>query len=425
MALETWQDDLMRCSRCSYCKWIPHPVMTDTRFLSGCPSIERYQFHGWSAGGRTIAALSLLRGRTEVTDTFLDMVYQCQMCGSCDVSCKGERDFEPYEYMQELRIRCVEQGDILPEHMDRIDGLRSDDNMLGRPKGERGEWAQGLPVKIIGREKAEVLFHAGCRYSFDPTLRQTVRDGLSLLLDAGVDVGIQGADENCCGGRAYEMGFAGELAKYARHNIEVWRAAGVKTVVTPCGDCFQAFRVLYEKDGHRNEVEILHITELLERLVRQGAITLRNEVPMTVTYQDPCHLGRLADPWVHWNGERKKVDGQLLIHDPPKRKRCGAQGVYDAPRELLRAIPGLTLVEMPRTREYAWCCGAGGGVLEAYPDFAAWTAQQRVDEARTVGAEALVTACGWCKHSLTLSGDAGDGDAMKIVDIIDLVRKAV
>jgi Fe-S oxidoreductase len=425
MSLETFQDDLMRCSRCSYCKWIPHQVMTDTRFLTGCPSIERFQFHGWSAGGRVIAALSLLRGRTEITETFLDMVYQCQMCGACDVSCKGERDFEPYEYMQELRIHCVEQGEILPEHMEVIDGLRSDDNMLGEPKAERGDWAEGLPVKNLTEQKAEVLFHAGCRYSFDSTLRQTVRDALTLLLDAGVDVAVMGADENCCGGRSYEMGFAGEFVKYARHNVELWKASGVKTVVTPCADCFQAFRVLYEKAGHHVDVEIVHITELLDRLVKEGTIKLRNEVPMTVTYHDPCHLGRLADPWVSWEGERKKVEGQLLIHDPPKRKRCGALGVYDAPRELLRAIPGLTLVEMHRIREYGWCCGAGGGVLEAYPDFAAWSAAGRVDEARSVGAEALVTACGWCKHTLTTSDDAADGKPMNVVDIVDLVRKAV
>jgi len=424
MSLETWQDDLMRCSRCSYCKWIPHQVMTDTRFLGGCPSIERFQFHGWSAGGRVIAALSLLKGRTQINDAFLDMVYQCQMCGSCDVSCKGERDFEPYEYMQELRIRCVEEGEILPEHMDVIEGLRREDNMLGQPKAARGNWAEGLPVKNLATEKAEVLFHAGCRYSYDESLRKTVRDGLSLLLDAGVDVGIMGADENCCGGRSYEMGFAGEFAKYAQHNIETWKTSGVKTVVTPCADCYQAFKVLYEKNGHRNTVEIVHITEMLDRLVKQGTIRLRNEVPLTVTYHDPCHLGRLAEPWVHWTGERKKVNGQLLIHDPPKAKRCGAGGVYDAPRELLRAIPGLTLVEMPRNREYGWCCGAGGGVLEAYPDFASWSAAKRLDEAQTTGAAALVTACGWCRHTFATT-DATSGPSMKVLDIIDLVRQAV
>jgi Fe-S oxidoreductase len=424
MALETHRDDLMRCTRCSYCKWVPHQVMSDTRFLTACPSIERFHFHGWSAGGRVIAALSLLKGRTEITDAFLDMVYQCQMCGACDVSCKVERDLEPYEYMQELRIRCVEEGEMLPEHMDLIEGLRREDNMLGQPKARRGDWAKGLDVKDLTAEKAEVLFHAGCRFAFDESLRGTVRDGLSLLVRAGVDVGIMGAEENCCGGRSYEMGYVGEFAKYAEHNVDTWKTAGVKRVVTPCADCYQAFRVLYDKSGNQHPVEILHITEYLARLVKEGVIRMTREVPLAATYHDPCHLGRLADPWVHWEGERKKVRGQLLVHDPPKRKRCGARGVYEAPRELLRAIPGLRFVEMHRIKEYGWCCGAGGGVLEAYPDFASWAAGQRLEEARSVGAEAIVTACGWCKRTLAGAADAG-GTGIQVLDIIDLVQQAL
>jgi Fe-S oxidoreductase len=424
MSLDTYQDDLMRCTRCSYCKWVPHQVMSDTRFLTGCPSIERFNFHGWSASGRVIASLSLLKGRTEITDRFLDMVYQCQMCGSCDVSCKVERDFEPYEYMLALRARCVEDGEMLPEHMDVIDSLRKHDNVLGEAKAHRGDWAAGLAVKDLTTEKAEVLFHAGCRYAFDENLRQTVRDGLALLVSAGVDVGIMGAEENCCGGRSYEMGYVGEFAKYAQHNVDTWKTAGVKHVVTPCADCFQAFKVLYDMNGQQHSVEIVHLTEYLARLVNEGTIRMKKEVPLTVTYHDPCHLGRLADPWVHWEGERKKVLGQLLIHDPPKRKRCGANGVYEAPRELLRAIPGLTFVEMHRIREYGWCCGAGGGVLEAYPDFATWTAGERLDEAQSVGAEAIVSACGWCKRTLSDAGD-GNGRAMKVFDIIDLIQQAL
>jgi Fe-S oxidoreductase len=398
--------------------------MSDTRFLTGCPSIKRFNFHGWSASGRVIASLSLLKGRTEITDRFLDMVYQCQMCGACDVSCKVERDFEPYEYMLALRARCVEEGAMLPEHMDVIDGLRRQDNVLGQPKARRGDWADGLTVKHLPTEKAEVLFHAGCRFAFDESLRQTVRGGLGLLIGAGVDVGIMGAEENCCGGRSYEMGYVGEFAKYAQHNVDTWTTAGVKCVVTPCADCYQTFKVLYDKDGRQHTVEIVHLTEYLARLVKQGTIRMRNTVPLTVTYHDPCHLGRLADPWGHWEGERKKVRGQLLIHDPPKRKRCGADGVYEAPRELLRAIPGLTFVEMHRIREYGWCCGAGGGVLEAYPDFASWTAAERLDEACSVGAEAIVTACGWCKRTLSDAGN-GNGRGLQVLDIIDLVQQAL
>lgn len=424
MSLERHEEDLMRCTRCSYCKWVPHQVMSDARFLTVCPSIERYKFHSWSAGGRLISALSLLKGRTDFTDTFLDVVYQCQMCGACDVSCKVERDLEPYEVMQDLRTRCVEEGQILIPHMEVVDGLKQEDNMLGQPKERRGNWAEGLGVKDLTHERAEVLFHAGCRYSFDEEFWPALRDSLTLLERAGTDVGILGRDENCCGGRSYEMGFSGELTKYAQHNTDTWRTAGIKTVVTPCADCYQAFKVLYDKNGNAPSVEVLHISEIIARLVRQGKIKMTREVPLTVTYHDPCHLGRLAEPWVHWEGKRVKVMGQLLVHDPPKKKRCGAVGVYDAPREILRAIPGLQFVEMYRIREYGWCCGAGGGVREAYPEFATWTAGQRLEEARAVGAEALVSACGWCKRSF-IDARSDTGRDIKVYDLIELVQQAL
>lgn len=424
MALDTYEQDMMRCTRCSYCKWIPHQVMSDSRFLTVCPSIEKYNFHGWSAGGRQIAALSLLKGRTNIEDNFLDMIYQCQMCGGCDVSCKVERDLEPYEVMQQLRISCIEQGDIIPEHIAIIDGLKKDDNMMMESKEKRGEWAEGLGVKILTKDIAEVLFHAGCRYSFDRELWPTCKSALTILLNAGVDIGILGREETCCGGRSFEMGFEGEMKKYAQHNAETWRSMGIKKVITACADCYHAFRVLYDRAGCEHLPEVLHITQFIDQLIQEGKIKLTKKVVLTVTYHDPCHLGRLAEPWVHWEGTRIKVDGQMVVHDPPKKKRCGAGGVYEAPRNILRAIPGLNFVEMYRIREYAWCCGAGGGVREAYPEFANWTAVKRLEEAKAVGAESLVSACPLCKRNFT---DAANeiGGGVGVHDIVELVQQSI
>jgi Fe-S oxidoreductase len=398
--------------------------MSDSHFLTVCPSIDRYNFHGWSAGGRQIAALSLLKGRTNVGEKFLDMIYQCQMCGGCDVSCKIERDLEPYEVMQQLRIMCIERGDIIPEHLLFIDGLKKEDNMMMESKEKRGDWAEGLNVKVLTKEHADVLFHAGCRYSFDHELWSTCRSALTILLNAGVDIGILGKEETCCGGRSYEMGYASELMKYAEHNTDTWKAAGVKTVVTPCADCYQAFKVLYSKTGQKHAVEVLHITEFIDRLMKEGKIRLTKRVPLTVTYHDPCHLGRLAEPWVHWEGKKVKVNGQMVVHDPPKKKRCGANGVYEAPRDILRKIPGLNFVEMHRIREYAWCCGAGGGVKEAYPDFAEWTAARRLEEAAVVGAKALVSACPWCKRNF-IDATPNTDARVEVYDIIELVEQAI
>jgi Fe-S oxidoreductase len=424
MALKDFEKDMWRDSRCGYCKVIPHVMMIDPRFINACPSIAKYNFHGFSAGGRMVAGLSLLIDRVEYTEGFLDMIYKCQMDGACDVSCKVDRDLEPLQVMQELRIKCVEDGQLIAGHQPVLEGLRKEDNMLQRKKADRGKWAEGLGVKQLPGQKAEVLFHTGCRYSFDEELWPVVQGSMNILKKAGVDVGIMGKDEACCGGRAYEMGYEAELVKYADHNIQAWKTAGVKTVVTACSCCYQTFKVLYDKIGKKPDVEIYHFTEYLDKLIKEGKIKFTKNVSVKVTYHDPCHLGRLSEPWIHWNGKEVKVAGQMVIHEPPKKYRRGAEGVYDIPRDILRAIPGLDLVEMYRIREYAWCCGAGGGVKEAYPDFAIWTASERITEAKDVGAEALVSACGWCKRNFT-DAVRETGNKIEVFDIIDLVQKAL
>jgi Fe-S oxidoreductase len=145
---------------------------------------------------------------------------------------------------------------------------------------------------------------------------------------------------------------------------------------------------------------------------------------MTVTYHDPCHLGRQGEPYVAWEGAEKKIRGQIVVYEPRRPRNNGAWGIYDPPREILRSIPGVRLVEMERIREYSWCCGAGGGVREAYPEYSRWTASERVSEARASGAEALATACPWCERNFLDSIEAS-GNAMKVFDVLDLVQMAL
>jgi Fe-S oxidoreductase len=381
-------------------------------------------FHAYSAGGKMIAALALLDGRIDYTDKLVEIIYQCQMDGACDVSCKVNRDMDPLEVMLELRAKCVEEGQVLPAHMVMIESLKSDDNTLGEPKAERGKWAEGLDVKDIAKGKADVLYFAGCRYSFDQDLRKITRDALSLLKKAGVDVGISGKEEACCGGRAFEIGYRGELTKYAEHNMETWNAAGVRTVVTPCSDCYGAFKFHYPRLGKEMNFEVLHITEYLDRLIKEGSLKPTNKVPMQVTYHDPCHLGRLSEPYIPWEGVERKVLGQVIVKDPPKDYRRGTNGIYEPPRDVLRSIPGLELVEMERTKEYAWCCGAGGGVKEAYPEFALSTADERIEEAMATGAEALVTSCSWCERNFRDALERS-GANIKLYDTVELLIEAL
>jgi len=303
--------------------------------------------------------------------------------------------------MQGLRVKLVEDGQLLPEHMFLIENLRKEDNMMLKPKADRGKWAEGLDIKNITKEPAEVVFHAGCHLCYDEELCKVARIAVTMLKKAGVDVGIMGQDEICCGARVYDMGYRGEFTKYATSNIESWATAHVKTVVTACSDGYYAIKRLYPELG--SNVEVLHIVELIERLIKEDKITFTKPIPMTVTYHDPCHLGRRSNVY---------VPGKAIM------------GVYEPPREILRSIPGLELVEMYRIKEYAWCCGAGGGVVDAYPDFSIWTAKERIEEAKYTGAEAIVSACPWCERNFIDAIDARH-EKMKVYDIIELVQLAI
>jgi Fe-S oxidoreductase len=282
-----------------------------------------------------------------------------------------------------------------------IENLRKEDNMMLKPKAERGKWAEGLDIKNITREPAEVVFHAGCHLCYDEDLWEIARTAVTLLKKAGVDVGIMGQDEICCGGRVYDMGYRGEFTKYATSNIESWTTAHVKTVVTTCSDGYYAIKRLYPDLG--SKFEVLHIVEFIDRIIKEEKIKFTKTVPMTVTYHDPCHLGRRSNIY---------IPGKAIM------------GVYEPPRKILRSIQGLELVEMYRIKEYAWCCGAGGGVVDAYPEFSAWTADERIEEAKCTGAEAIVSACPWCERNFT-DAIKRKGETMKVYDLLEIVQLAM
>jgi Fe-S oxidoreductase len=322
----------------------------------------------------------------------------------------------------ELRAKLVEDGQCLPQHKAMIDSFRKEGNTLSKPKADRGKWAEGLDVKRSNKEKAEVVFHAGCQFSYDEELQKAARAAVTLLKNAGVDISIMDEKETCCGTRAYTMGYRREFTKSAASHIEAWTEAGVKKVVTSCSDCYYGFKRLYPKAG--SKFEVLHTVEFIDRLIKEGKIKFTQRIPMTVTYHDPCHLGRQGEPYVPWNGVEKKIRNQVVVYEPRRPRYNGAWGVYDPPRNVLRSIPGLELVEMERIREYAWCCGAAGGVREAYPDFAKWTATERIEEAKSTGAEAIVSACPWCERNF-IDAIHTLAEKMKVLDVVELVQQAM
>ena len=423
MALEDFAAEMDRCSQCSYCKWIPFDHVKSWRFAKNCPSVSYHNFNSYSARGRYAVARSLITGQSGYSDTVRNIVFTCMACGSCDVSCKICRyNLEPLEMVRELKFRLVEDGQGLAEHKAVIESLQKEHNTMRQPKAGRGEWADGLDVPRLFSAKAEVLFHAGCRSSYDEDLQKSARAAVRLLKNAGVDVGIMGEREMCCGGRVYSMGYRDEFTRLATANMQAWARAGVKTVVTSCADGTHAFKRLYPQLG--SQVEVLHTVEFIARLIKEGKLTFRSEIPMTVTYHDPCHLGRQGEPYVPWQGVEKKIKSQIVVYEPNRPRYNGAWGVYDPPREILRSIPGVELVEMERIREYSWCCGAGGGVREAYPEFSMWTAGERIAEAKATGAQALVSACPWCERNF-MDAIHALGDTMQVYDIVELVQKAM
>ncbi len=424
MALEDYRAMVKRCSRCSYCKWIPFAQVKSWRFAKGCPSIEYGKFQSYSASGRLGVSLALLEERIGYTDGLMDIVFKCMLDGCCDVACKVCRyDLEPVEVMRQLRFKLIDDGQFPFQDIPLIDHLRKEDNTMMQPKAERGAWAAGLDVKDLTQERGDVVFHVGCRLSYDEELWRIPRTAVTLLRNAGIDVGIMGRDENCCGGRLCDMGYRGEFLKYAENNIDAWKTAGVKTVVTACSDGYHAFKRLYPAEFDF-KFNVLHITEFLDQLIREGKIKFTKTVPMTVTYHDPCHLGRRGEAYVPWAGEQKKIRGQVLIYEPRKPRYNGAHGVYEPPRNVLKSIPGIQLVEMERNREYAWCCGAGAGVRERYPEFSLWTAAKRIEEAAATGAEAIASACSHCERNF-IDAINDRGEKMKVYDIVDLVQEAI
>jgi Fe-S oxidoreductase len=426
MAMESVEKNALRCLRCSNCKWVPGAHVKSWRFAQICPSIFRYNFHAYSGGGKVIIAASILSGRTELTDEVVDVIFRCQLCSGCDIACRPSMGgfVEPLDVIRELRIKAIGEGFLIPEHMMVIEGLKNEDNMMQKTKAERGDWAEGLEVKNLAQEKAEVVLHAGCRASFDPDLRDLVRGTVHILREAGVDFGIMGKDEACCGGRAYSMGYMGEFTKFAEHSIETWKKTGAKKVVFICADGFGALKNLYPKVIENIDIEVLHISQYLDELIKEGKIKFSKEVPMKVTYHDPCNLGRIGESYAKWEGVEKKLPGPIIEFDPPKPERYGVNGVYDPPRNILKAIPGVELIEMERIREHSWCCGAGGGIIDAYPDFALSTARERIEEANSTGAEAIVSSCPWCIRNFR---DAVEeyGYNLAVYDVTELVFKAM
>jgi len=407
--------DMSKCIKCKGCNWVDHIYMPGVRFSTRCPSATRYLFDSYGAYGKMRIGLALVEGRLDYSDQLLKILYACSLCGACDIGCKRNLDLEIELTLEALRIKAVKDGKgPMPQQKKIAQNILMEHNRFGAPHQNRTKW---LPEGIRPSPKADVLYFVGCSASYtNPEIAQAT---VKILNASGTPFMLM-PDEWCCGNMLYSVGMIDEARELAQHNIDVVRQTGATTLLLSCAEGYRMWKVDYPKILNMATADlgfrVVHLVEFIDELLKKGALKLAKRVDLRLTYHDSCSLSRLSEPWVPWEGER----GLWGMVSPPLDRRRGTNGVYQPPRDILKAIPGVELVEMPRMRENAFCCGAGRGTLEAFPDFALWAAEQRLAEVKEVGAQAIVSACPWCKDNFT-KVISQNGERLKVFDISELV----
>jgi len=415
--LEDYRYDARHCIGQNHCRHIDLNYVRGTDFQLRCPPWAKEIMHAYGAPGKLNFAYFLLTGKLDPSNpTLREVVFKDPLCGACDNACKRNLDHEVQLTLESLRARLVEKGNgPMPQHVPVTENIESGRNYHGKEQAQRLDW---IPKDVKIASRADILYYVGCRAAFVDTEIATAT--ARILNAANTDFMIM-EDEPCCGHFLFITGQIEKARKLAEENLKLLRDSGAKTVVFNCAHGYKAIKVDYPKllglSTSDLGFEVKHITELVDQWLMEGKLKLKNNINMKLTYHDPCNLGRLSEPWVSWEGVREDWG----VFNPPRNMRRGIHGVYEPPRNILKAIPGVELVEMVRHHENAWCCGNEAGVTEAFPDVASWTASERLREAASTGAEAIVSACPACKENLN---DA-DQNGMKVYDITELIARAV
>lgn len=336
-------------------------------------------------------------GKAEIED-FVQNLYECSTCGQCEVVCPAH--IETVSLWEELR-RIVVQADYGPLEVQKalVKSVKAFDNPWQQPRAGRTKWARkalkdGLIRQLprdIKKTRAKVLLFFGCTASYDVNVRQVAINNINILETLGIDYGILGAEEKCCASVLLRMGDP-EHHRVFKENIDIFNSLGIDTLISSCSGCFKTIMQDYPRIAPLN-FEVLHSVEFYARLLKKGNLKFSHPVERTVTYHDPCHLGR-------------------------------ATGGFDAPRMIMEAIPGLKLIEMPRNREYSRCCGAGGGLKAGFPDIQNKMARRRIHEAEETGADALVSSCPFCFQGLNIGISALESQLV-MRDISALVAESL
>jgi len=411
--LANYKYDMERCVGCKGCVWVDHIYMPNVRFGIRCPSNIYEIFDAYSSLGRAKIGLGVLEGRLGFSQKLLDVIYKCNLCGACDAGCKRNLDLEPLSILESLRAKCVAEGNgPLPEHKRVAEQIIKTGNRFGAPRQNRLEW---MPDGMVS-SKADFVYFPGCAASYID--RDIAKATVNILKIAGRKFATLGDQDICCGHPLVDVGLIDQAKKVAEANIQALKKVGAKMIITSCAECYKTWKVdypkLFGKSTRDMDYKVVHLSELVDELLERGVIHFSKDVRMKVTWHDPCHLGRLSEPWVHWEGEH----GKWGLINYPKEYRRGAFGIYFAPRNILNRIEGLEVVEMPRTRENTLCCGAGGGAREAFKEYAHYIGKERLEEAESISVEAIVSGCPYCKENFQ---KAGDGKGLKIYDLSEII----
>ena len=417
--LESLRTEMTKCTRCSLCKMVPMPTVQDAKYADACPPVIAKHFHAYSGGGLQVMALSLIDGRIEVDEDLARVAFSCTTCGLCDVSCKFIMEAERQDVILALREHIVAEGYGPEAHQALAESLRTTGYANGTPT-DRLDWAAGLGLKSLPEARADILLYTGASVYDNERHATRARKLAELMVAAGLDVGILEREPDT-GIDAFWTARRDLFETQAALVCDVLDECNVQKIVVLSGSHLGLLRAYYPRYARAPRAEVVHASELLDDLLRRGRLSLPRSVERKVTYHDPCYLGRQSEPPQPWEGEEKMTHGVLTYFDPPKPINNGVNGVYDPPRRVLDRIPGLQRTEMHRIREYSFCCGGGGGVLDAHPEVARTAAESRVEEAKDVGAEAIVTACHYCVANL---GRWQSGGPMPVLDLVDLVYEA-
>jgi Fe-S oxidoreductase len=320
-------------------------------------------------------------------------IWLCATCRNCVQRCP--RGVEIIDVMRAMRRLLVPDGVVpasIPNLRTVMTSIASVGNPWGQEPAERSNWAKNLDVKEFV-EGTELLYFPCCYPSYEPRLKKVSQATANLLNQAGADFGILGAKENCCGESVRKAGNEDLFKRLARENIKTFIENGVKKILFSSPHCFHTFKNEYSE--FKVNFEVVHITQYLFRLIKEGRLKPTKELGKKITYHDPCYLGR---------------------HN----------GIYDEPREVLKKIPGLELIEMPDARENSLCCGMGGGRVWMETAKGERFSDLRLEQAIGVGAEVLVTSCPYCisqfeDSKLTLKNSEG----LQIMDITEILQEVI